>query len=91
MGETNRIASRSAEADIRVSAGWLHKPLQAPATKSRPARVDSVEECAKRKPPSFSPLHDEIVSLRLILKAAIRHEWLAIWRISPRPIEPHRK
>jgi integrase len=29
------------------------------------------------KPPSRSTLHDEIVTLRLILKTAIRHNWLA--------------
>ena len=29
------------------------------------------------KPPARSTLHDEIVTLRLVLKAAIRHKWLA--------------
>lgn len=28
-----------------------------------------------KKPPSYSTLHDEIVSLRLALKAAVRHGW----------------
>jgi len=30
----------------------------------------------RTKPPSRSTLHDEIVTLRLVLKTAIRHEWL---------------
>jgi hypothetical protein len=28
------------------------------------------------KPPSRSTLHDEVVTLRLVLKTAIRHGWL---------------
>ncbi len=31
---------------------------------------------AKAKPPARSTLHDEVVTLRLVLKAAIRHGWL---------------
>jgi integrase len=34
------------------------------------------EEIGKVKPPSRSTLHDEVVTLRLALKTAIRHEWL---------------
>jgi integrase len=34
------------------------------------------EEIRKMKPPSRSTLHDEVVTLRLTLKTAIRHEWL---------------
>jgi hypothetical protein len=30
----------------------------------------------KNKPPARSTLHDEIVTLRLVLKTAIRHGWL---------------
>src|SRR6202022_3476977 len=30
----------------------------------------------KKKPPARSTLHDEIVTLRLVLKTAIRHGWL---------------
>ena len=35
------------------------------------------EEIRKAKPPSRSTLHDEVVTLRLVLKTAIRHKWLA--------------
>ncbi|MGD9670795.1 MAG: tyrosine-type recombinase/integrase [Hyphomicrobiaceae bacterium] len=31
---------------------------------------------AGKKPPSYSTLHQDIVTLRLVLKAAVRHEWL---------------
>ncbi|MBV9694891.1 MAG: site-specific integrase, partial [Alphaproteobacteria bacterium] len=34
------------------------------------------EEIGKPKPPSRSTLHDEVVTLRLVLKTAIRHKWL---------------
>ena len=34
------------------------------------------EEIRKPKPPSRSTLHDEVVTLRLALKTAIRHKWL---------------
>jgi len=38
-------------------------------------RIESTKE-KKGKPPARSTLHDEIVTLRLVLKAAIRHGWL---------------
>jgi len=34
------------------------------------------DEIKKAKPPSRSTLHDEVVTLRLALKTAIRHKWL---------------
>jgi len=34
------------------------------------------EEIRNPKPPSRSTLHDEVVTLRLVLKTAIRHKWL---------------
>lgn len=34
------------------------------------------DEIRKAKPPSRSTLHDEVVTLRLALKTAIRHKWL---------------
>jgi integrase len=42
-------------------------------------RVHRIEMTTKAtgKPPARSTLHDEIVTLRLVLKAAIRHGWLA--------------
>lgn len=40
-------------------------------------RVERIKNPYNGKPPSSSTLHDEIVTLRLVLKAAIRHEWLA--------------
>ncbi len=41
-------------------------------------RVHRIETAtkAKAKPPARSTLHDEVVTLRLVLKAAIRHGWL---------------
>ncbi len=41
-------------------------------------RVHRIETAtkAKTKPPARSTLHDEVVTLRLVLKAAIRHGWL---------------
>jgi integrase len=49
---------------------------QITAGKVQEYRVDRLKNPQNGKPPSFSTLHDEIVTLRLILKAAIRHEWL---------------
>jgi integrase len=50
---------------------------QITAGKVQEYRVDRLKNPASGKPPSFSTLHDEVVTLRLVLKAAIRHEWLA--------------
>jgi hypothetical protein len=50
---------------------------QITAGKVQEYRVDRLKNPQSGKPPSFSTLHDEVVTLRLVLKAAIRHEWLA--------------
>lgn len=39
-------------------------------------RVDRIQSPANGKPPAYSTLHDEIVTLRLVLKTAIRKGWL---------------
>jgi integrase-like protein len=39
-------------------------------------RVFRMAEDPNFKPPSFSTMHKEIVTLRLVLKTSIRHEWL---------------
>lgn len=49
---------------------------QITAGKVQEYRVERLTNPVSGKPPSYSTLHDEIVTLRLILKAAIRHEWL---------------
>ena len=46
------------------------------AGKVQEYRVERIKNPYNGKPPSSSTLHDEIVTLRLVLKAAIRHEWL---------------
>jgi len=38
--------------------------------------MPSTDKPVIHKPPSRSTLHDEIVTLRLVLKTAIRHGWL---------------
>lgn len=40
-------------------------------------RADRLQPNDDKKPPSFSTLHDEVVTLRLILKTALRHQWLS--------------
>ena len=47
------------------------------AGKVQEYRVERIKNPYNGKSPSPSTLHDEIVTLRLVLKAAIRHEWLA--------------
>ena len=39
--------------------------------------VSLIESGGPRKPPSTSTLHDEVVTLNLVLKTAVRHGWLA--------------
>ncbi len=39
-------------------------------------RVERLQNPKNGKPPSYSTLHDEIVTLRLVLKTAIRHGWI---------------
>jgi integrase len=47
------------------------KPAEAPAAEA------SKVPAKPHKPPARSTLHDEIVTLRLVLKTAIRHQWLS--------------
>lgn len=49
---------------------------QITAGKVQAYRVDRLNNPKNGKPPSYSTLHDEIVTLRLVLKTAVRHEWL---------------
>ena len=50
---------------------------QITAGKVQEYRVERIQNPKSGKPPSYSTLHDEIVTLRLVLKAAIRYEWLS--------------
>lgn len=50
---------------------------QITAGKVQEYRVERINQPRNGKPPSFSTLHDEVVTLRLVLKAAVRHDWLA--------------
>lgn len=45
--------------------------------KAQEYRVHRIETSRTGKPPARSTIHDEIVTLRQVLKTAIRHEWLA--------------
>ena len=49
---------------------------QITAGKVQDYRVERMSNPWNGKAPSYSTLHDEIVTLRLVLKAAIRHDWL---------------
>jgi integrase len=40
-------------------------------------RIHRIKTCKRKKPPARSTMHDEVVTLRLVLKTAIRHAWLA--------------
>jgi len=40
-------------------------------------RIHRIKTCKRDKPPARSTIHDEVVTLRLVLKTAIRHAWLA--------------
>jgi hypothetical protein len=40
-------------------------------------RIHRIKTCKRDKPPARSTMHDEVVTLRLVLKTAIRHAWLA--------------
>jgi hypothetical protein len=45
--------------------------------KAQEYRVHRIATSTTGKPPARSTIHDEIVTLRQVLKTAIRHEWLA--------------
>ena len=40
-------------------------------------RIHRMETATKGKPPAKSTLHDEIVTLRQVLKTALRHDWVS--------------
>jgi integrase len=46
-------------------------------TRSEPNPESKANRPVTNKPPARSTIHDEIVTLRQVLKTAIRHEWLA--------------
>jgi integrase len=58
----------------RVQEYRVHRATTPPTGSLRPVKKDG--EPAPFKPPARSTLHDEIVTLRLVLKTAVRHEWL---------------
>lgn len=47
------------------------------AGKIQEYRVERIQNPYNGKAPAFSTLHDEIVTLRLVLKTAVRHDWLS--------------
>lgn len=54
----------------------VHRATTRPAYK-RPVKIEEGEtEPKKYQPPARSTIHDEIVTLRQVLKTAIRHNWL---------------
>lgn len=64
-----------------VQAYRVHRAGQAgrkpPKPKTDPLNPDEPIVMPKAKPPSRSTIHDEIVTLRQVLKTAQRHAWLA--------------
>lgn len=63
---------------LRKARAWPDMPLSHAEVKRKRKRktANEVEEKAP-KPPAQSTLHDEIVTLNLVLKTAARHVWLA--------------
>jgi integrase len=63
----------------KVQEYRVHRATTQPAYTKPPMRRTSDGELvpAKYKAPARSTIHDEIVTLRLVLKTAIRHNWLA--------------
>ena len=62
----------------RKAKAWpdkLEKPQSDSARRKRAKKPNGEEVVVK--PPSPSTLNDEVVTLNLVLKAAVRHEWLA--------------
>jgi integrase len=56
----------------------MHRATTRPAYK-RPVHIpDGATEPKKYTPPARSTIHDEIVTLRQVLKTATRHNWLAV-------------
>ena len=67
--------------DLSVSEVTLGKVQEYRVHRITTRREPNPESKANRpvtdKPPARSTIHDEIVTLRQVLKTAIRHEWLA--------------
>lgn len=61
----------------KVQEYRVHRATTPPGGSQRPARKSPDGQPLAYKPPSRSTLHDEVVTLRLVLKTAIRHGWLA--------------
>ncbi len=50
---------------------------QVTAGKAQEYRIHRIETSPESRPPARSTIHDEIVTLRQVLKTALRHGWLA--------------
>ena len=62
----------------KVQEYRVHRATTPPVGSKKPVRtLQEGEAPPPYKPPSRSTLHDEIVTLRLVLKTAIRHGWLS--------------
>jgi hypothetical protein len=59
----------------KVQEYRVHRATTPPVGSKQPVKMTKGETPAY-KPPSRSTLHDEVVTLRLVLKTAIRHSWL---------------
>jgi integrase len=59
----------------KVQEYRVHRATTPPVGGKQPVKMTKGETPAY-KPPSRSTLHDEVVTLRLVLKTAIRHGWL---------------
>jgi integrase len=59
----------------KVQEYRVHRATTPPVGGMQPIKMTKGETPAY-KPPSRSTLHDEVVTLRLVLKTAIRHAWL---------------
>jgi|SRR5665213_956146 len=59
----------------KVQEYRVHRATTPPVGGKQPVKMTKGEVPAY-KPPSRSTLHDEVVTLRLVLKTAIRHGWL---------------
>lgn len=60
----------------KVQEYRVHRATTPPVGGKQPIKTTKGEAPVYR-PPSRSTLHDEIVTLRLVLKTAVRHNWLA--------------
>src|SRR5580698_5547596 len=60
----------------KVQEYRVHRATTAPVGSLRPVAKRSDGEAVPYKAPARNTLHDEVVTLRLVLKTAVRHEWL---------------